>query len=109
MDDNQGGAPNYFPNSFGGPQPVESVSWHAPVVSGNAKKYQTEDEDNFSQVSVFYNKVLDAAARDRLTSNIAGHLRNASPFIQKRTVANFMKVDPHFGRSIEQKLVKAAL
>jgi len=109
-DGNQGGAPNYFPNSFGGPAPDPSVAWHKYPVSGQVDRYPTDNDDNFSQVGVFYNKVLDAAARDRLTSNIAGHLVGAQPFIQKRAIANFSKADPAYGRTIEEKVarIKAA-
>jgi len=106
VDGNQGGAPNYFPNSFGGPQPDPSTAWHKTQISGNVGRYETGDEDNFSQVGIFYNKVLDAAARDRLTSNIAGHLAGASPFLQKRAIANFAKADPAYGKAIEDKVAK---
>jgi len=107
VDGNQAGAPNYFPNSFGGPEPDTSVAWHKTYpTSGHVDRYPTDDDDNFSQVSIFYNKVLDAGARDRLTSNIAGHLAGAAPFIQKRVIANFSKVDPAYGRSIEEKIAR---
>jgi len=106
VDGNQNGAPNYFPNSFGGPQPDPEVAWNKTPVSGNVERYPTDNDDNFSQVTVFYNKVLDASARDRLTSNIAGHLCDAAPFIQKRAIANFAKADPHYGKSIEEKIAK---
>jgi len=106
VDENQDGAPNYFPNSFGGPQPDSSTAWNKVPVFGNVERYPTDDDDNFSQVTVFYNKVLDVGARDRLTSNIAGHMSAASPFIQKRAIANFSKVDPAYGRAIEEKIAK---
>jgi catalase len=106
VDGNQGGAPNYFPNSFGGPQPDPSTAHQNVAVSGNTERYQTDDDDNFSQVAVFYNKVLDAGARDRLTSNIAGHMAGAAPFIQKRAIANFSKADPAYGKAIEDKIAK---
>jgi len=106
VDGNQGGAPNYFPNSFGGPQPDTSTVWHKVAVSGHAERYPTDDDDNFSQVTVFYNKVLDAGARDRLTTNIAKHLSGAAPFIQKRAISNFSKADPAYGKAIEEKIGK---
>jgi hypothetical protein len=34
VDGNQGGAPNYFPNSFGGPEPTPSAEWHVDRASG---------------------------------------------------------------------------
>jgi len=104
--ENQGGAPNYFPNSFSGPQPDTTTAWHKWSASGDVARFETKDDDNFSQVGTFYNKVLDAEARDRLTSNIAGHLVNAATFIQKRAIANFSKADPEYGRSIERKIAQ---
>jgi len=106
VDGNQAGTPNYFPNSFGGPQPDPTVAWTKQAVSGEVTRYPTDDDDNFSQAGIFYNKVLDAGAKDRLTSNIAGHMSAAAPFIQKRAIANFSKADPHYGKSIEEKIAK---
>jgi len=105
---NQGGAPNYFPNSFGGAQPPSSVAWHSDPLSGQVSRYDTGDEDNFSQCGNFFRKTLDAGARDRLTSNIAGNLVNAQDFIQKRVIANFAACDAQYGRMIADKVSKLA-
>ena len=40
------------------------------------------------KVGIFYREVLDEAARTRLIENMAGHLKNAAEFIQKRTVCS---------------------
>jgi len=106
VDGNQLGAPNYFPNSFGGAQPESSTAWHKSTVTGQVDRHPTDNDDNFSQVTIFFNKVLDADGRDRLTSNIAGHLAGAAPFIQKRAIDNFSKVDPAYGKAIEEKIAK---
>ena len=52
-----GGAPNYFPNSFQGPQDGDQFKECPFSISGDVKRYETSDEDNYSQVSVFFNKV----------------------------------------------------
>lgn len=104
VDGNQDGAPNYFPNSFSGPQPDPSVAWHSTPLSGDVARHRTDDDDNFSQVTIFYNKVLDEQGRDNLTTNIAQHAANAYPFLQKRVIENWTKVDPDCGRRIEQKI-----
>lgn len=107
FNDNQGGAPNYFPNSFHGPVECERAKKLHPVekVVGDVYRISSGDlEDNFGQPSVFYNKVLDEPARARLISNIAGHLKNASPFIQERTVKNFSKVSSDFGTRLAASL-----
>jgi catalase len=102
LTDNQGGAPNYFPNSFEGPEPTQRVrNLQGPYkVSGEVYRFDSGDEDNFSQPTIFWNNVLDDAARKRLVSNISGHLVNAQPFIQERAIANFTKVSVEFGKAL---------
>lgn len=39
------------------------------------------------QVTLFWEKVLDKEAKERLVSNIAGHLKDAKEFLQKRAVS----------------------
>lgn len=105
--DNQGGAPNYYPNSFGGPEPshvARKLQNTQQPVCGDINRYETPDEDNFSQATVFYRRVLDQPARQRLVDNIVGHLKNASPFIQERAVKNFAQVDGDFGRLLNEGL-----
>eukprot|EP01041_Mallomonas_annulata_P000506 gene506-972_t len=101
-----GGAPNYFPNSFQGAEPSPNASWHADSVHGEVQRYETGDEDNFSQCRTFFSEVLSADARERLTDNIAGHLINAQDFLQDRAVANFSQVHEKYGSMIREKLNK---
>jgi len=103
---NQGGAPNYHPNSFGGATNDARAKHLSPPfhVSGEAKRYDTGDEDNYSQPSIFYRKTLNEEERTRLISNIVGNLKNAVDFIQKRAVDNFSKVDSSFGKRIAEGL-----
>lgn len=101
---NQGGMPNYFPNSFGGPQPVESAAWHADEATGDVSRVETGDEDNFSQCGNFFRNVLGPAERERLTDNIAENLSGAQEFLQRRAVAQFAAADANYGRMIQQKL-----
>lgn len=102
----QGGAPNYHPNSFGGPTscPRAKSLTTAFGITGDAQRYDSGDEDNFSQASVFYSKVLNDAARARLVSNIAGHLKDAAGFIQERMVQNYTKVDAGLGQKVADAL-----
>lgn len=78
------GYPNYFPNSFSGPDNVPEAAESKFSVSGDVARYNTADEDNFSQVTTYWTKVLDENAKSRLVANIAGHLKDAQPFIQVR-------------------------
>ncbi len=104
VDDNQEGAPNYFPNSFSGP--VDDTGFlesQTPIV-GDVGRYNTADDDNFTQVGNFWRKVLKPAERTRLAQNIAGHVKNAQEFIQKRVVQNFSQCDPEYGQTIQKFL-----
>jgi len=103
---NQGGAPNYFPNSFNGPQAVPDTKWHVYHSSGDVQKYNSADEDNFTQVGTFYNKVLKEEDRKNLIRNIAGHIQGANETLQKRAVQNFSQADPDFGRRLQEELAK---
>ena len=55
---------------------------------------------------IFLHQVLSPAERTRLVENIAGHLKNAQDFIQKRAVANFAKADEEYGSRLAAALKK---
>ena len=50
--------------------------------------------------------MLDDQAKNNLVNNIAGHLKDAQEFIQKRVIANFAAADPEYGRRIQQAIDK---
>lgn len=102
--DNQAGAANYYPNSFSGP--VDNTQHlECPVtISGDVQRYNTGDDDNFSQVGTFWKNVLKPEDRTALIKNIAGHLKDAQEFIQQRAVHNFGQCDPEFGKRLQQAL-----
>ncbi|XP_078359603.1 catalase-like isoform X1 [Oculina patagonica] len=102
--ENQDGCPNYYPNSFNGPKDDMKYAPHKVAVTGDCKRFESGDDDNFSQVTNFWEKVLDKDAKERLVSNIAGHLKDAKNFIQKRAVDNFTKVHKDFGARLTEKL-----
>ncbi|KAM7347406.1 catalase-like [Cochliomyia hominivorax] len=105
--DNQGGAPNYYPNSFSGPENsarAKALQTCCPV-AGDVYRFPADDtEDNFSQVTDFWVLVLDDCARKRLVNNIAAHLCGASLFIQERAIRNFTMVHADFGRMMTEAL-----
>jgi catalase len=73
-------------------------------LQGDVERYNSADEDNFSQVKDFWGRVLNVEERKRLASNIGGHLKNASPAIRERAVKNFGQVHEEFGT-----LIRAAM
>jgi catalase len=106
VNDNQHGAPNYFPNSFSGPAHNKTYL-EAPIqTESEAKRYESGQEDNFTQCGVFWRKVLDEPAKARLIENISTHLINAAEFIQDRAVENFRKCDEDYGKRLREALDK---
>jgi len=106
---NHGGAPNYHPNSFSGPKecPVaRSPPFH---VSGDVDRYNPEDEDDFGQVTIFWRKILDEAAKQRLVQNMVASLHGASPFIVERAVRNFAQVEVDLAQRLTDGLRKSGM
>ncbi|CAG2110185.1 unnamed protein product [Medioppia subpectinata] len=106
-DDNHAGAPNYWPNSFLNAEANPKFKEHSEAnVSGDVDRHDSSNDDNFDQVTDFWNKVLTADERERLANNIGGHLVAAQPFIQERAIANFEKVHPDFGARVRLAIKK---
>ncbi|MGH0147066.1 UNVERIFIED_CONTAM: hypothetical protein FKN15_030914 [Acipenser sinensis] len=89
MFDNQGGAPNYYPNSFSAPDTQPQFLETKFRVSADVARFNSSDDDNVTQVRNFYTQVLNEEERQRLCENIAGHLKEAQLFIQKRGAPNY--------------------
>nr|SAA00029.1 Catalase [Gammarus pulex] len=104
--DNQGGAPNYFPNSFSGPSDCSQFKERPDTFTGDVERYNSADEDNFTQTGDFYRNVLTEPERARLADNIAGHVINAQEFIRQRAISNFAKADPALGQAIQERVNK---
>merc|ERR1719316_695154 len=100
--DNQAGAPNYFPNSFSGPVDNRKYLDHVTNISGDVARWNSRDEDNYTQVGIFYNQVLNDEEKFRLCDNIASHLCNAQEFLQERAIKNFSAADRNYGRKIQE-------
>lgn len=102
--DNQDDTPNYFPNSFSGPDEKSAKVESTFNVSGDVARYNTADDDNFTQTGLFWRKVLKEDERAELVDNIASHLCNAQEFIQQRAVRNFGQADEEYGRRLQDRL-----
>ncbi len=102
---NPGPAHNYDPVQARGTSPSGfghgDPGW---ALHGLAGRYDERGSaDDYTQAGNLY-RLLAADARDRLTSNIAGSLRNATPEIQQRQVEHFSKADPAYGADVARKL-----
>ncbi|HET9257204.1 MAG TPA: catalase [Pseudonocardiaceae bacterium] len=102
--------PVYAPNSYGGPKAEaqrygESAVWAADGDMVRAAYTLRAEDDDWGQAGTMVREVLDAAARDRLVSNIAGHLLDGvSEPVLKRAFDYWRNVDKDLGDRVEQSV-----
>ena len=104
FDGNSSNAPNYEPNSFGGPQ--EDPSYRQPPLSleGDADRYdQKSDGDDFSQAGDLY-RIMTPDQQQQLVDNIVGSMGTVPEEIQRRQIDHFIKADSAYGRRIAEGL-----
>ncbi|MGW4669841.1 catalase [Streptomyces sp. NPDC004324] len=100
----------YAPNSYGGPAADFSrfgdpASWQtAGELVREAYKLHREDDD-WGQAGTMVRQVFDAAARDRLVSNVTGHLKaGVSRPVLDRAVQYWRNVDKEVGDRIAKEV-----
>jgi catalase len=104
FDGNGGESPNYYPNSFGGPEPYFEVSEPTFEVAGKvARQRYSHPNNDFVQPGNLY-RLMTEVDRDHLVSNIVSHLGNANKEIQTREVQIFSLADPEYGQRIAEGL-----
>jgi len=105
VDGNFGGLPNYYPNSFEGPEPEPDVAEPALEFSGKAARQKfVHPNDDFVQAGNLYRKVMTDEAREHLIGNIVDHLGNAKKEIQLRQTALFYRADTEYGSRVAKGL-----
>jgi catalase len=103
--DNGGDGPNYYPNSFGGPEPKADAGEPPFKVAGQAARQPyVHPNDDFFQAGELYRRVMTEEDCDHLIGNITTHLCNALPRIQKRQAAVFYKCEPDYGSRVAKGL-----
>ncbi len=109
FDDNGGVAPNYEPNSEGGPKQDPAYRDRPIPLSGMpAARYDhREENDDYAQVGAFW-KMLKREERQRLAANIAGSLGQTPKHIQERQLPHFYKAHEDYGRAVEHHLNEAS-
>jgi len=96
---NDASAPVYAPNSVGGAhadpaRAAESAGWQSDGELTRAAATLHAEDDDFGQAGALVREVLDDAARDRLVSNIVGHVSKVTrPELRQRVIAYWAAVD----------------
>ena len=104
-DGNYGSAPNYEPNSFGGPVQNPAYVERARAVSGTVERHNhRSDSDYYTQPGNLF-RLMPADAKQRLIDNIVGNLGNGVPQrIQELQIQHFYKADPAYGTGVAKGL-----
>lgn len=98
--------PVYAPNSYGGPAAdpehyPEQAIWAADGEMVRAAYTLREDDDDWGQAGTLVREVLDDAARDRLVSNVVGHLKDGvSAKVLSRAIDYWRNIDKDIGERI---------
>lgn len=104
FDGNFGSAPNYEPNSFGGP--VEDARSKEPPlkISGDADRYDHRaGNDDYTQAGNLY-RLMNADQKAQLIGNLVGALKPVPREIQVRQIRHFYQADPAYGEGVARGL-----
>ncbi len=103
-DGNFGSAPNYEPNSMGGPVQDPSVAEPPFPVDGAGDRYDhREGNDDYTQPGNLF-RLMTADEKARLIENIVTSMKGIPQYIQERQIVHFAKADPEYGRGVAQGL-----
>jgi len=104
FDGNSGGAVNYEPNSFGGPQQCPAQAEPPLAISGDAARYNHRDgNDDYTQAGDLF-RLFNAEQRARLFANLGRSLSPVPREIQLRQICHFFRADPAYGAGVAQAL-----
>jgi catalase len=98
--------PVYAPNSKGGPKadPAQYPQLEVWAASGefvHAAYTKRKDDDDFGQGGTLVRKVMDNAQRDRLVSNVVGHLKDGvTEPVLARAIEYWRNIDQAVGDRI---------
>jgi catalase len=98
--------PVYAPNSYGGPKADPSRTaealWYADGEMVRAAYTLRPEDNDWDQAATLVRDVMDDAARERLVSNVAGHLSNGvSEPVLLRAFEYWKNVDKEVGDKVE--------
>jgi catalase len=100
--------PVYAPNSKGGPHADterfgEPAGWYTSGEMVHSAYTQRRDDGDFVQAGALVREVMDDAQRERLVSNVSGHLsKGVSEPVLERAFHYWRSVDPDIGERIQK-------
>jgi catalase len=100
--------PVYAPNSYGGPVADPSATDDAGLWASDGDMVRSaytlrSEDDDFGQPRTMVREVFDDEARERLISNVAGHLSDGvSDKVLARAFEYWKNIDQELGERIEQ-------
>jgi catalase len=100
--------PVYAPNSYGGPQADPSQTDNAGLWAADGDMVRSAytprpDDDDYGQAAAQVRQVLDDDARERLVSNVAGHLsEGVSDEVLTRAFEYWKNIDQDIGERVEK-------
>ncbi len=111
VDGNGGGGVDYEPNTMNGP--VETGHSHEPPmpVFGDGDRYDEfacDGEDYYGQPRLFWEKVLDSGARERLCIAISNSMADSPQRIRDKMLGHFEQVSPAFAEGVRSRLEEPA-
>jgi len=105
FDSNGQGAPNYYPNSYGGPKPEPAVAPPPIPLSGTiGRSGYVHPNDDFEQVRALYERAMNDVDRAHLVENLVAHMSKAEQRLQLRQTALFYKVSTEYGLRVAEGL-----
>jgi catalase len=105
--------PAYVPNSKGGPVAdaqrfPDNAVWAADGAFVREAYTLRADDDDFAQANILINRVMDSAARDRLVSNIVGHvLQGVEEPVLSRVFEYWKNIDATIGQRVRDGVAAA--
>jgi catalase len=104
--------PVYAPNSKGGPRADDedyaTPSWFADGEIMRSAYVSHAEDDDWSQAGTLVRQVMDDASRERLVSNVVGHLLDGvTEPVLERTFQYWRNVDHDLGNRVEKGVREA--
>jgi catalase len=104
FDANGGAAPNYEPNSFGGPEAHARFKERPYAIGPEMGRFDHRaGNDDYTQAGNLF-RLMTPSQKKLLIDNIVGSLMSVPREIQERQLVHFAKADPDYGRGVAEGL-----